>query len=209
MTTEPLPPADMPTWKFVWRVIRFQPLPYIFNNLSQIALMLAELVAGLVSREFFNLLSHQAPAGFNFWTLMAFLAVAALVRMGSIFGATRTFTPFAANSQTLLQKNLLRQILRRPGAQALPESTGEVISRFREDVFELPLFAVMLNNIWGALVFSALALAIMLSINARIALLVLAPMLAVSLLAHAATGRMEKYRRASRQATGAVTGFIG
>jgi len=209
MTTEPLPRADLPTWKFVWRVIRFQPLPYVFNNLSQIAVMLAELVAGLVSREFFNLLSHQAPAGFNFWTLMAFLAVTALVRAGGIFGATRTFTSFAANSQTLLQKNLLRQILRRPGAQPLPESTGEVISRFREDVFELPLFAIMLNNFWGTLIFAAAALAIMLTLNARIALLVLAPMVAVSVLSHAATGRMEKFRRASRQATGAVTGFIG
>jgi len=209
MTTQSLPPADTPTWKLIWRLIRFQPLPYVFNNLAEVALMLAELVPGLVSREFFNLLSHQAPAGFNFWTLMAFLAVAALVRMGSIFGATRTFAPFAANNQTLLQSNLLRQILRRPGAQALPESSGEVISRFREDVFELPLFAVMLNNLWGTLLFAAAALAIMLSINAGIALLALAPMVAVALLANTVTGRMEAYRRASRQATGAVTGFIG
>ncbi len=204
-----LPPADMPTWKFVWRLIRFRPLPYFFNNLAQVASMLAMVVVGLVSREFFNLLSQQAPAGFTFWTLMAFLVAAALVRMGSLFGTGRTFIAFAANSATLLQKNLLRQVLRRPGAQPLPEATGEVISRFREDVFELPLYAVMLNNIWGALTFSVLALVIMASINIRITLLVLAPMVAVSLLANAATGRMEKYRRASRQATGAVTGFIG
>ncbi len=206
---EPPPVADMPTWKFVWRIVRFKPLPYSFNSLSELALMLAQVVAGLVSREFFNLLAHQAPAGFNFWTLMAFLAVAALVRIGSIPGRGRTFIAFAANAATLLQKNLLRQILRRPGAQALPESTGEAISRFREDIFELPQFAVMLNGIWGALVFSALALAIMFSISASVTLLVLAPMVAVTLLAHAATGRMENYRRASRQATGAVTGFIG
>jgi ATP-binding cassette subfamily B protein len=209
MTTEPLPLADMPTWKFVWRIIRFRPLAYLFNNLSPVALMLGELVVGLVSREFFNLLSKQAPAGFNFWTLMAFLAVAALVRMGSHFGFARTFIAFAANSATLLQKNLLRQILRRPGAQALPESTGEAISRFREDIWELPSFAVMLNQIWGMLIFSGLALAIMFSINARITLLVLAPLVAVTLLARAATGRLEKYRRDSREATGAVTGFIG
>ena len=101
-----LAPADMPTWKFVWRLIRARPLPYLFNNLSPVALMLGELVVGLVSREFFNLLSRQAPAGFNFWTLMAFLAVAALVRMGSHFSFARTFIAFAANSATLLQKNL-------------------------------------------------------------------------------------------------------
>jgi ATP-binding cassette subfamily B protein len=49
----------------------------------------------------------------------------------------------------------------------------------------------------------------MLSINARIALLVLVPMLGVSFLAHAATQPVARFRRASRQATGAVTGFIG
>ena len=209
MTTEPLPRADMPLWKLIWRLIRFRPLPYIFNNLAMLAMMLGELVVGLVSREFFNLLSHQAPAGFNFWTLMAFLAVAALARMGSHFGFARTFILYAANSATLLQKNLLRQVLRRPGAQALPESSGEAISRFREDVWELPSFAVMLNALGGRLIFSGLALAIMFSINARITLLVLAPLMAVTLLARAATGRMEKYRSDSRDATGAVTGFIG
>ena len=75
MTTQSLPPADLPTWKLIWRLVRFQPLPFLFNNLSQVAMMLANVVPGLVSREFFNLLSHQAPAGFNFWTLLAFTRV--------------------------------------------------------------------------------------------------------------------------------------
>ena len=34
---------------------------------------------------------------------------------------------------TLLQRNMLATILQRPGAQALPESPGEAISRFRDD----------------------------------------------------------------------------
>jgi len=209
MTSKPLPRADLPTWKLIGRLIRFRPVPFIFNNLALTAIMLGELVPGLVSREFFNLLSHQAPAGFNFWTLMAFLVVAALVRMGAGFGMGRTFISFAANSATLLQKNLLRQILRRPGAQPLPESSGEAITRFREDVWELPSYAASLNSIWGKLISTALALAIMFSISTHITLLVLVPLVAVTLLAHAATGRLEIYRRGSRETTGAVTGFIG
>jgi ATP-binding cassette subfamily B protein len=209
MTAETLPRPDMPTWKVIGRLIRFQGVRFFFNNLAFTSLVLADLVLGLVSREFFNLISHQAPAGFNFWTLMVLLTLGALVKMGGIFGMVRTNAPFMFLNHTLLQKNLLRQILRRPGAQALPESAGESISRFREDVFELPLFALFINNLWGTLSFAFLAVAIMLSINARITLLLLAPMLGVTLLAHAATGRMEKYRRASRQAGGSVTGFIG
>jgi ATP-binding cassette subfamily B protein len=213
MTREPraetLPRPDMPTWKVIGRLIRFQRVRFTFNNLALTSLILGDLVLGLVSREFFNLISHQAPAGFNFWTLMVLLVLSALVRMGSIFGLVRTNVPFMFLNHTLLQKNLLRQILRRPGAQALPESTGESISRFREDVFELPLFGLWVNDLWGTALFFLVAVAIMFSINAQITLLLLVPMLGVTLVAHAATGRVENYRRASRQATGSVTGFIG
>ena len=177
MTAETLPRPDMSTWKVIWSLVRFQGVRYVFINLAFTSVMLAELVLGLVSREFFNLISHQAPAGFNFWTLMVFLALGALVRMGGIFGVDRTNMPYMFLNHTLLQKNLLRQILRRPGAQALPESTGESISRFREDVFELPLFGLIINSLWAALIWVAVAVAIMLSINARITLLLLAPML--------------------------------
>jgi ATP-binding cassette subfamily B protein len=49
----------------------------------------------------------------------------------------------------------------------------------------------------------------MLSINTTIALLAIAPFVLVGMSANAATSRIEKYRRASRKATGIVTGFIG
>jgi ATP-binding cassette subfamily B protein len=213
MSADPLarkqPRLDMPTWKFVWRLIRFQGVRYLFNNLSMTVLLLADLVPGLVSRGVFDLLSHQTAVGYNFWTLMAFLVVGALLRMGGIFGLNRTNRPFENLNNTLLQRNLLREVLRRPGAQSLPESTGEALSRFRDDVRETPLFALWLNDMYGYLLFGAVALAIMASIDVRITLLVLAPMAGVTLLAHAATGPVEKYRRASRQATGRVTGFIG
>src|SRR5688572_15535048 len=110
MTTKP-----MPTWKFVARAIAFQRVRYFFNNMAMTGLMLSDLIIGLVSREFFNMLSGSAPAGFNFWTLMAFLGVSALGRAGGIAGLIRTNVPFQFLIHTLLQKNMLRQILRQPG----------------------------------------------------------------------------------------------
>ena len=90
MTAETLPRPDMPTWKVVWRLVRLQGVRYVFMNLSFTAFMLAELVLGLVTREFFNLISHQAPAGFNFWTLMVFLVLGALVREGELLAQFRS-----------------------------------------------------------------------------------------------------------------------
>jgi ATP-binding cassette subfamily B protein len=199
----------MPTWKFVLRAIAFQPVRYLFNNLAMTGLMLSDLIVGLVSREFFNLLSGGAAAGFNFWTLMAFLGISAMGRAGGIAGLIRTNVPFQFLIHTLLQKNMLRQILRQPGAQALGEAPGEAVSRFREDVREIPFFALMMNDLYGVSIFGAVAVTIMLTIDARITLAAVVPLISVMFIANAATRRVETYRQLSRQATGRVTGFIG
>ena len=204
MTTRP-----MPAWQFIARAIAFQPVRYLFNNLAMTGLMLGDVIVGLVSREFFNTLSGSARAGFNIWTLMVFLLVGALARAGGMAGLIRTNVPFQYLIHTLLQKNMLVQILRQPGAQALGEAPGEAINRFREDVREIPLFGLLLNDLYGYALFGLVAIAIMLSINVPITLLALLPLIAVTLLAHAATKRVARYRQASRQATGRVTGFIG
>jgi ATP-binding cassette subfamily B protein len=206
---EDAPRVNVPTWKFIWSVIRFQRWRYIGNSIAMLILMLGWQVPGLVTREYFNLISGDAPTGFNLWTLTAVLVGSLLARAFGIFGLIRTNVPFLYRNHTLLQKNMLRQILRQPGARALPESPGEAISRFREDVNELPLFGLWMNDLLGSGVFTAVALAVMLSISPYITLVAVVPMMGVVLLAHLATTRVEAYRKASRKATGHVTGFIG
>ncbi|MCJ7551188.1 MAG: ABC transporter ATP-binding protein/permease, partial [Anaerolineae bacterium] len=117
--------------------------------------------------------------------------------------------PFFMNTMTLLRKNMLTHVLKRPGASALPDSPGEAISRFRGDVFEISLFALWINDILGMLVFGVVAVVAMVAIDARIALLSMIPFILVGIMANSATQRIEKYRRASRKVSGIVTGFIG
>ena len=113
------------------------------------------------------------------------------------------------NTMTLLRKNLLRHILRRPGASALPDSPGEAISRFRGDVFEIPLFALWLNDIMGLIAFNIIALIVMVRISPTYTGLALLPLIIVGGIAAASTKRIDEYRRASSRATGIITGFIG
>jgi ATP-binding cassette subfamily B protein len=143
------------------------------------------------------------------WTLVAFLFAAEVGRLLGIYGLVMTNVPFFGATLTLLRKNLLRHILRRPGASALPDSPGEAISRFRGDVFEIPLFALWINDLLGILAFSIVALVVMFRINARITLLVMIPFVFVAIISAASTSRIDRYRRASRRATGIVVGFIG
>ncbi|MBN1287144.1 MAG: ABC transporter ATP-binding protein, partial [Anaerolineae bacterium] len=198
-----------PAWKVILTMVRFRPTLWLMNLGSMLVLMLFWQVPGLLTREFFNLLTGDAPVTFDIWAIIAFLFGSELVRIMGILGLVSTNVPFFVHSMTLLRKNLLMHILKRPGASALPDSPGEAISRFRGDVFEIPLFALWINDILGLVAFSAVAVAVMLSISVPITLLALAPFIFVTGISFAATNRIEKYRRASRRAAGIVTGFIG
>ncbi len=206
--TTDIPNVGVPTWKFIWGVIRFRPWLYLFNNIALTTVMLGWLIPGLITREFFNLLIGEAPAGFDLLTLIALLVVSAIGRMGGVFGIIRMNVPFMHYGHTLLHKNMLGRILQRPGAAALPESPGEAISRFGGDVYEIPLFALWLNDLFGNTLFALVALLIMFNINSTMTLLAVSPLLIVVAVANAATNRVQLYRQATRQASGIVTGFI-
>jgi ATP-binding cassette subfamily B protein len=201
--------AALPAWRVILAMVRYRPWLWLGNLVSMIALMMALQVPGLAMRAFFDLLTGDAQAGLGIWSIVALLFASELGRLFGMLGLFSTNVPFFVHTITLLRKNLLKNILRRPGAAALPDSPGEAISRFRGDVFEIPLFGLWLNDIQGSLSFAVVALVVMLRINSAITLLALLPFGVVFLVANAATNRIERYRRASRRATGIVTGFIG
>jgi ATP-binding cassette subfamily B protein len=216
----------IPTWQIIWRMVRFRPRHWTLNLGFVILDYLQALVPGLVLKAFFDLLTGKAPArlGFNairdllsgkvpvsfgLWTLIALLFAGLLAQRISSLGQVLTTVPFYVHTMTLLRRNMLAHILKRPGASALPDSPGEAISRFRGDVFEIPVFALWFNNLMGSLVFCIIALFIMVRINSSITMLTVLPFVLVGFVAGLATKRIDQYRRASRRATGIVCGFIG
>lgn len=196
-------------WRVVLDMIRFRPGFWVLNLVSMFVLMLANQVPGLVLREFFNTVSGEAAARFNVLTLVVFLFICELGRFLGIFGIVRSNVPFFVHNMTLLRRNMLKHILKRPGAKALPDSPGEALSRFRGDVFELPLFALWLNNLQGMLLFTVIAIVMMCRVDAVITVLAIVPFIVVGAVSNTASKKVEEYRRASRKATGIVSGFIG
>ncbi|MFN8486826.1 MAG: ABC transporter ATP-binding protein [Caldilineaceae bacterium] len=206
MTTfdnQPLPP-----WKHIWALIRFRPWRYFFNVVGLTVIMLGWLAPAWIIRSFFNLITHEAPASMGIWTLLAFLVISALVRMGGMYGRMRMYTPFTFHGETLLHKNLLTAIFQRPGAQALSEAPGEALVRFREDVQTLPGFCLFVTDLVGYAIFAVAALWIMMRINPVITLVALTPLLLVITIAQVATTQVEKFREANLVASSGVTGFI-
>ena len=208
-STTPKGKASLPAWKVIWKSIQYRKDLWLANWLMMIILMLFYQIPGLAIREFFNNLSDSAPLGLNLWSIVGLLFAAEIGSVLGMYGLVVTNVPFFMNSMTLLRKNLLRHILRRPGASALPDSPGEAISRFRGDTFEIPLFALWLNDIMGMIAFNVIALIVMVRISPTYTGLALLPLIIVGFIAAFSSNRIGEYRRASSRATGIITGFIG
>jgi ATP-binding cassette subfamily B protein len=201
---------SLPVWRVILRMVAFRPWLWLVDLVSVILYRVAwQLAPALIIQAFFDFLTGEAQLRFGIWAIVAFMVATWLGRVLGGYGFFYADVPIFADIPMLLRKNLLRHILRRPGASPLPDSAGEAVSRFRNDVMEIPLFAIWINDILTGLGIIIVAIILMLRINPQITLLALAPLLIVGVIANIASNRIERYRRASRQATGKVTGFIG
>ena len=211
-TRDSVPPA----WWFLLRLVRYRPGLWTLNLISITLLILVAMAPGVISREYFNRLPSAPTASADFFGLPAWLWVICLMqvlaRVGQIafaLGCQLTNGPFMFENAALMQRNLFARVLELPGARSLPQSPGEAISRFREDADESPGFMMQFNDMFGFTAFAVVALVMMLRIDATITLVVFLPLTVVVAVANRARRNLEAYRRANREATGGVTGFIG
>jgi ATP-binding cassette subfamily B protein len=200
----------LPAWRVVWEMLLFRPWLWFIDLLSvTFARVSFQIAPALIIKAFFDMITGDAKLKFGIGAILAFMVVAWLGRVIGSFGFYYADVPIFADIPTLLRKNLLRYILKRPGAAPLPDSPGEAVNRFKNDVNEIPLFVILINDILIGLVIVFVAIVLMTRINPSVTVMALIPLLIVGVVANLASSRIEHYRRASRQATGNVTGFIG
>ncbi len=198
----------MKPYQATYRLIRYRPKLWLVNLASMMILVIGWQLPGLITRAYFDLLSGEARAGVNMWTIVAALFACGLARVVGLYGLPKTNRPFMEISRTLLQKNMLRRILQLPGAKALNESPGQAVNRFKDDALEVPLFGLWLNDLIGTAFVAITGMIIMLLINWQIAVLSITPMFLLLLAANLATSRVERYRVNYRETSGRVSGFI-
>ena len=200
----------LPAWRVIWEMLRFRPWLWFIDLLCVTLIRFVwQIAPALIIKAFFDILTGAAQLTFGIWTIGAFALATWIGRVVASYGFYYADVPIFADIPTLLRKNLLRYILRRPGASALPDSAGEAISRFKNDVNEIPLFVILINDIAVGIGIVIVAIALMVQISPWVTVMALIPLIVVGIVANIATKRIEHYRRASRQATGNVTGFIG
>ena len=138
----------LPAWKVIFEMVRFRPWLWVVDLLSVALIRFCWQVApALIIKAFFDMVTGEAQLTFGIWAIVAFLAATWIGRVVASYGFYHADVPIFAEMNTLLRKNLLRYILKRPGASQLPDSPGEAVSRFKKDVDEIPLFVILINDI--------------------------------------------------------------
>ncbi len=205
-------------WHLLWVMIRYAFGLYLVDSFLWMFIMGLPAIPGLIIREFFNILtangSNQFISSRSPLICVALLLAVGVARIVVIFAGRITKTQHRFMIGSLLRRNLLKQLLQRPGAEpfiveGLAVSPGEILSFFREDAAQVEDNVVGTNEIFGSGIFTIISLIILFSINARFTLLVFLPLVAIALVIQYAETRIKRYRSASRQATQQVTGLIG
>ncbi|HEY0738304.1 MAG TPA: ABC transporter ATP-binding protein [Herpetosiphonaceae bacterium] len=192
-----------------WRMMRWRPWLYTVSFALWVGFYLMPLAGGLITREIFNTLTGDAPATLGVWTLLALLVASEGLRILVFYLAMFFWMIFWFTAQALMRGNVMRWIVQGPGTRTLPDSSGEIVSRFRDDVEEFMMYFDNYLDLTGQGVFAVIALVIMLRINPLITIFVFLPLVGIVAVTHMMSTRIKRYRNANRQTTGRITAFIG
>ena len=197
------------TGRFLWRMATYRTGSYVADTVIWIGMYLTQLLPGLIAQRAFDGLQHgTADVPAILWFAALFVGVGAanagllmlgwIVDVGFRFGVTG-----------VLQRNMLMEVLRRPGARSLDRTPGEALSVFRDDVEHAEQGADWTIDMIGDFLFAAVAMTVLVRVNATIAIFVFAPLAAIILVVQAVTTRLRQTRAASQIATSLVTGALG
>ncbi|MBE9080470.1 ABC transporter ATP-binding protein, partial [Romeria aff. gracilis LEGE 07310] len=202
-------------WQLLWQMIRYAQRLYWVDTLLWLGIVGLPIFPGVLIREFFNSLSNRSVSQASPWVWIGLLLAVGLARVAVIFTGRITKTQHRFLMSGLIRHNLLYELLKRPGAELAAggadaqTSPGAILSFFRDDALQIENTVVGTNEIFAEAVFAAVSVGLLLSVNARMTLLVFLPLCAIAVLVHQAEHRLKRYRRASRQSTQQVTGLIG
>ncbi len=197
----------MSTGSFVRRMLAYRPWLYAVDGVAWIGVYGSRLLPGLAAKVAFDALRSPAGAPPVVWLAALFVAVgvgqAAVYVVGLLVDVIYRFSLSA-----VLQRNLLAEILRRPGARALDRTPGEALTVLRDDVRIAENAVDQVLDITFYAIVVAIALAVLISVNATVAVFVFVPLVAVVVAAQVATARLQGARTATQNATSRVTGTL-
>lgn len=190
------------------RLIRNQAGPYALGWVVWVLIFVMPLALGFFGEAFFDHLEGR-PGAPALGILLGAMALWVVLRVGMIFGGMWHYSAVVFRAGANLQQNMFRRLIGRPGAQPAPLPTGEVVSRFRDDVEHTHETFDHTVDLSGAVVVGVGSFVIMANIDLVLAVAAFVPVLFVIVVIRLLGTRIEAARTAAREATEDVTGFLG
>jgi ATP-binding cassette subfamily B protein len=199
----------MKTWQYLLRLILFCPWVYIGEGALRMLWVFTFLMEGLLISVFFNSVSSPGSKGFSVASVVALFLAVRTVRAALLIGGILIMVLAKYTAGTLLRKNLLQQALEEVVGGNASYSIGELVNCFRDDITGIANF---LSNVLWIIVYSlaaVFAITIMVRVNLLMTIIGLLPLVAGGAIVYVARKKVERYRIASRSATGQAVGTLG
>jgi len=197
-----------PFRKALFAMIRQQPLRYAWAQFLWISIWTMPILVGFITAYFFDELTAGIEASTVLVIIVATFAYAAGRSIVILLGM-RNHGSMLFRGSANIRRNLLERIYELPGAAALDETPGEIVSRFRDDVEHIILPFDLSVDIAGAGIAGAVATGVLFSIDPFITGVILIPVFAVAVVANRTGFLVRRYRIRARETTEAITGFLG
>ena len=200
----------MKTWRYLWALFRINKWTLTLDLVVTVfGLVVLNHIVGLTQREIFDNLAGESLVSLSVWALCAVLVAIAVTSVVAFVGVVVFHFMNEFTIGALLRRNAFEHVTSLPGDRSLPQSAGEAVSRFRGDADTVAGYMLRFKFVASNVLFTAVALYIMVQISPLVTFAVFLPLLAVIVIVNLASRRIEQYRKASREAEGNVTGFIG
>lgn len=195
-------------FRLLLRLLAHRPSWLVAALVTWIGFSLVPIVLGVLTRQLFDALQDGEPLR---RLVLLFVGLGALTLFRPAlatlwFWVHATFEPMV---EALVRTNLVRWAIRKSGRNGRAMAPVAMVGHVRDDV---PGFTDLVNE-WYRIVgegfFVVIALVIMLSIDPLITLVAFLPLFGVVLFTHWARARLPQLVGRAREATIAVTNFIG
>ena len=201
--------SEPTTIQMCWRLLRNDPVTYALAWIQWVTFFLSPVMVGLLLKVVLDRLTVDGAA--VPWGLLGLVLAIEIARWLLLVNAAVQWHGAWVGWQTVPRVNLLTSLATGDGpiTGRLPGSPGEAVSRFRDDVQDVALVLDVWLDISGAVIAAGVAIAIMASIAPFAAVAVLVPVALAAAISIGFGPKLREWRRLAREATGAVTGFIG
>jgi ATP-binding cassette, subfamily B, bacterial len=199
----------MSTLRLAWELFRYRPALFLGSAAMWTLVHSLPVVFGVLIGEVFDRLAGTGPPGASPWTPVAVFTALAIGRNLFVWIGDRLWISYWNDQALQLRRNLLGWLMVAPGSRVLPRSPGEAVSTFRDDVDDLLEYMENYVDLGGLIVFGVGAVVVMARIDAGLTVVVLVPLLLTLLITQGLSPQIRRRRRVMREATEAVTGFVG